>query len=69
MPDLKLGKLPERTPVKLTINLLPALHQELIEYGALYAENYGHEESRSAEKRVGASQAKRNRRRENPRRY
>ena len=44
MPDLKLGKLPERTPVKLTINLLPALHQELTEYAALYAENYGHEE-------------------------
>lgn len=44
MPVLKLGRLPDRTPVKLTINVRPELHQSLIEYAALYAENYGREE-------------------------
>lgn len=44
MTDLKLGRLPDRTPVKLTITLPPDLHQALIRYAALYAENYGHEE-------------------------
>ncbi|MEO6247309.1 MAG: DUF2274 domain-containing protein [Sphingomicrobium sp.] len=44
MSDLKLGRLPDRTPVKLTVNVLPELHQSLIEYAALYAENYGCEE-------------------------
>ena len=27
MAELKLGKLPDRTPVKLTISVLPELHQ------------------------------------------
>jgi hypothetical protein len=44
MPDLKLCRLPDRTPVKLTVNVLPELHQSLIEYAALYPENYGREE-------------------------
>ena len=44
MPDLKIGKLPDRTPVKLTITLPPELHQLLAEYAALYAECYGREE-------------------------
>ena len=44
MPDLKLGKLPDRTPVKLAITLPPELHQSLSEYAALYAESYGREE-------------------------
>ena len=43
MTDLKLGKLPDRTPVKLTITLPPDLHQALVKYAALYAENYGDE--------------------------
>ncbi len=44
MAELKLGKLPERTPVKLTISLSPDLHAALGEYAALYAESYGREE-------------------------
>lgn len=44
MPDLKLGKLPDRTPVKLAITLPPELHQSLAEYAPLYAESYGREE-------------------------
>ncbi|MEO7691742.1 MAG: DUF2274 domain-containing protein [Sphingomonas sp.] len=44
MVDLKLGRLPDRTPVKLTISVLPDLHQRLADYAALYARSYGIEE-------------------------
>ncbi|MDR6846983.1 DUF2274 domain-containing protein [Sphingomonas sp. BE137] len=44
MAELKLGKLPDRTPVKLTISVLPELHQALSDYAALYASTYGREE-------------------------
>ncbi|QGP79375.1 DUF2274 domain-containing protein [Sphingobium sp. CAP-1] len=45
MPELKLAKLPDRTPIKLSITVTPDLHQMLQDYGALYAEAYGREES------------------------
>ena len=45
MPELKLGKLPDRTPVKLAITVTPDLHQMLQDYAALYAEAYGREEA------------------------
>lgn len=45
MPELKLGRLPDRTPVKLAVTVTPDLHQLLQEYAALYAEAYGREES------------------------
>lgn len=41
MPELKLAKLPDRTPVKLTIALLPDLHGKLEAYARLYAAAYG----------------------------
>jgi hypothetical protein len=44
MPDLKLAKLPDRTPIKLAITIAPDLHQTLQEYAALYASTYGREE-------------------------
>lgn len=44
MADLKLGKLPDRVPVKLTVAVLPDLHRALQDYAALYAQAYGHEE-------------------------
>ena len=44
MADLKLPKLPDRTPVKLTISILPDLNQALCDYAALYAQAYGREE-------------------------
>ena len=44
MAELKLAKLPERTPVKLAISITPDLHQSLQDYAALYAEAYGREE-------------------------
>jgi hypothetical protein len=42
--SIKLGKLPDRTPVRLTINVSPALHARLAAYAAIYAEAYGQEE-------------------------
>lgn len=38
---LKLPKLPDRTPVKLTVILNPELHQRLQSYASLYQETYG----------------------------
>jgi hypothetical protein len=45
MLELKLARLPDRTPVKLAITVTPDLHQMLQQYAALYAEAYGREES------------------------
>lgn len=45
MPELKLQKLPDRTPIKLTISVMPDLNQALADYAKLYAEAYGREES------------------------
>lgn len=44
MADLKLCKLPDRTPVKLAITITPDLNQALADYAALYAQTYGREE-------------------------
>ena len=44
MADLKLPQLPDRTPIKLGITVMPDLHQALTDYAALYAQTYGREE-------------------------
>lgn len=44
MAELRLPKLPDRTPVKLTIALSPELNQRLRDYAAAYASAYGCEE-------------------------
>lgn len=44
MADLKLAKLPNRTPVRLTIAVKPELHEALQQYAALYSRTYGCEE-------------------------
>ena len=44
MPDLKLAKLPDRTPIKLAITITPDLHEALQDYATLYASAYGREE-------------------------
>ncbi|MCC8977251.1 DUF2274 domain-containing protein [Bradyrhizobium acaciae] len=41
---MKLAKLPDRTPVKMTIVLSPGLAQRLREYAVFYAETYGSRE-------------------------
>lgn len=44
MPELKLAKLTDRTPIKMTILILPELHQALAEYALAYHTEYGREE-------------------------
>ncbi|AYO80072.1 transposase [Sphingobium yanoikuyae] len=41
MTELKLAKLPDRTPVKLTITITPDLQNALQDYAAIYAKTYG----------------------------
>lgn len=43
--SLKLAKLPERTPVKLTISMPPDLKQALSDYAEIYREQYGQSEA------------------------
>lgn len=40
MPDLRLPKLPDRTPVKVSISLNPELHRTLLEYAEAYRVAY-----------------------------
>lgn len=42
--SLRLGQLPDRTPVKLTVSVNPDLASALADYAAIYAETYGAEE-------------------------
>lgn len=44
MAELRLPKLPDRTPVKLAISVSPELHQALGDYARLYEETYGQAE-------------------------
>ncbi|OBP72335.1 transposase [Mesorhizobium loti] len=45
MADLKLGKLPDRTPSKMTIIVSADLNQALKDYAALYRQTYGESET------------------------
>lgn len=45
MPELKLAKLPDRVPVKLTVTVTPELNRRLANYAALYKQTYGQEET------------------------
>lgn len=45
MANLKLAKLPDRTPVKITIALGPELHRSLADYAQLYSDIYGEAET------------------------
>lgn len=44
MASLKLARIADRTPIKLSIALLPSLHDALADYGKLYAADYGQAE-------------------------
>lgn len=44
MPDLKLSRLPDRVPVKITFMASPDLSRALQLYADLYRESYGQEE-------------------------
>ena len=41
---MKLGRLPDRTPVKMNVVLAPSLAKRLREYADFYAETYGNKE-------------------------
>jgi hypothetical protein len=43
MADLKLAKIPDRTPVKIAISITPSLHADLLDYAGVYAAAYGEE--------------------------
>ena len=45
MADLKLAKLPDRKPVRITITLMPDLNVALQTYAAAYRQTYGEQES------------------------
>jgi hypothetical protein len=47
MPDLKLPRLPDRTPIKLAITVSPDLHNVLSDYTAIYNKTYGQSEPMS----------------------
>jgi hypothetical protein len=44
MSSLKLQRLPDRTPIKLAISIMPDLHRRLSEYAELYRDTYGADE-------------------------
>jgi hypothetical protein len=41
MPDLKLGKLPNRTPVKMTISVMPDCEEALRDYATIHSAQHG----------------------------
>lgn len=45
MVDLKLNRLPDRTPVKLTISIPPDLNLALADYAAIYQQAYGDDQA------------------------
>ena len=44
LPELRLPKLADRVPVRVTLSLSPELNQALADYGVLYEETYGRSE-------------------------
>ena len=44
MTKLKLAKLPDRTPVKLTVTISPELNRKLARYAEMYNQAYGNSE-------------------------
>jgi hypothetical protein len=44
MPEIKLARLPDRTPVKVSITVAPDLHSALSDYATIYNQSYGQSE-------------------------
>lgn len=40
-PTLRIAKLPNLTPVKLTVSLEPEIHKMLEDYARIYSDSYG----------------------------
>lgn len=45
MVEIKLARLPDRQPVKITIQITPTFHHQLQQYAAAYEAAYGKAES------------------------
>lgn len=45
MSELKLAQLPDRTPVRLVLSVMPDLNARLAAYADLYRQTYGRDES------------------------
>lgn len=45
MTDIKLARLPDRTPVRVAISVPPDLQKALADYAAIYKQTYGEEQS------------------------
>lgn len=45
MGGIRLGRLPDRTPVKLVVHVSPELNRALSDYAEAYAAAYGREEA------------------------
>ena len=45
MGGIRLGRLPDRTPVKLVVHVSPELNRALSDYAEAYAAAYGQEET------------------------
>lgn len=41
MAELRIAKLPDRNPVKLSIAILPELNDALVHYATIYSQTYG----------------------------
>jgi len=41
MPDIKLPRIPDRKPLKLTISIMPELAAQLEDYASAYQAQYG----------------------------
>ena len=39
--SLRIGQIPDQTPIKLTIAVDPDLHETLVDYARIYAQEYG----------------------------
>ena len=45
MTELKLARLPDRTPVRVAISVPPDLQKALADYAAIYQQTYGEEQA------------------------
>lgn len=44
MADIRLARLPDRTPIKLAVAILPELNEALLAYARFYKLTYGRDE-------------------------
>lgn len=44
MPQIRLAKLRDRKPVRITVSILPDLNRALADYASMYADSYGEAE-------------------------